>query len=782
MRMETIGKLGGMMAILITGALAATWTMSEEGLAVAWSLLGLNIILGVTVSASLIRAGRALSARQVRLETLEVEVSARTKQDSDQQAESHAAEERARRFEGLTRTFESKVGQMIQTLSTAAEEMTGTAKTMLETANHSDRLSKNVAAASAHASSNVETVAAATEQLSASIQEITRQVADSAHIAGQAVEETDRTDRAVQGLIGCTLKIGEVATIIQSIAQRTNLLALNATIEAARAGEMGKGFAVVASEIKALANQTARATEEIAGQIVDIQSAVGESVNAIQGIARIIDGIGKTTATISSAVQQQEAATREIARSIQEATGGTEQVSQTIVGVTEAASDTGRAADHVLDIANQLSARAEELGNEVNAFLAEVGVQSALRRRKSINFKTSKIRPGPARGPATAQVNGTGLAVDEAVVKVGILHSETGTMALTESGSIQAELLAIWQINHQGGVLGRQIDVVQEDGASADIAFVEKSLKLLTRDKVAAVFGCCTSASRKAVLPVFEKHNGILYYPTFYEGLEQSRNVIYTGQEATQQILVGLDWLMGERGARSFFLIGSDYIWPRVSNGIARRHIERSGGRVLAEEYAALGHTSFQALIARIKVAKPDVIYALIAGGSNVAFYKQLKAAGVDLGSQILMTNSVTEDELEGIGGDNFAGAYSCMKYFQSLDNPNNTAFVAAFKEMWGADSVIGDGAHNAYIAPWLWKLAVEKAGSFDVDKVVAASPGVAFNGAPVGSVRIHDNHHLWSRTCIGQALRDGQFKVICTTTDLIEPNPFPVGFNDLAA
>ncbi|WP_247887371.1 urea ABC transporter substrate-binding protein [Azospirillum sp. SYSU D00513] len=387
-----------------------------------------------------------------------------------------------------------------------------------------------------------------------------------------------------------------------------------------------------------------------------------------------------------------------------------------------------------------------------------------------------------AGGPATAQVNRTGLAVGDTTVKVGILHSETGTMALSESGSIQAELLAIRQINDMGGVLGRRIEVVQEDGASDWPTFAEKSAKLLGKDHVAAIFGCWTSASRKAVLPVLEKHRGMLYYPTFYEGLEQSRHVIYTGQEATQQILAGLDWLMREKGAKSFFLVGSDYIWPRESNKIARRHIERAGCRVVGEEYAELGHTQFQPVIAKIKAARPDVVYAIVVGGSNVAFYKQLKAAGIDLNTQMLMTNSVTEDEMLGIGGENIAGAYTCAKYFQTLADPNNKAFVGAFKEMWGDDSVIGDVTHNAYLGPWLWKLAVEKAGSFDVEKVAAASPGVEFTGAPVGYVRIHDNHHLWTKTRIGRARRDGQFDLVHETAGLIEPNPFPDDVRNVAA
>ncbi|RVV97043.1 urea ABC transporter substrate-binding protein [Mesobaculum littorinae] len=380
----------------------------------------------------------------------------------------------------------------------------------------------------------------------------------------------------------------------------------------------------------------------------------------------------------------------------------------------------------------------------------------------------------------TDQVNTTGLAVTDDTVQVGILHSITGTMAISETGSVQAEKLAIEQINAQGGVLGRKIETIQEDGASDWPTFAEKARKLLVNDKVASVMGCWTSASRKAVLPVFEQNNGFLYYPTFYEGLEESPNVIYTGQEATQQIIAGLDWVAREKGAKSFYLLGSDYIWPRTSNKIARKHIEdKLGGSVVGEEYYPLGHTQFNSVINKIRLKKPDVIYAIVVGGSNVAFYKQLKAAGIDMTeeSPLLLTISVTEDEIRGIGGENIEGAYACMKYFQSIENENNQEFVAAFKDAYGDDMVIGDVTQAAYLGPWLWKAAVEAAGSFDVDKVREASPGIELTSAPEGYVKIHKNHHLWSKTRVGHAKADGQYEVVFETDDLVEPNPFPEGY-----
>lgn len=383
-----------------------------------------------------------------------------------------------------------------------------------------------------------------------------------------------------------------------------------------------------------------------------------------------------------------------------------------------------------------------------------------------------------AAAPATATVNKTKLNVTDKFVYVGQLHSSTGTMAISETGSIQAERLAIDQINKSGGVLGRQIKIIQEDGASDWPTFAEKARKLTEKDKVAAIFGCWTSASRKAVLPIIERNNSLLYYPTFYEGLEQSKNVIYTGQEATQQVLESLNWLAREKKAKTFYLVGSDYIWPRTTMKIARTHIEKVlKGKVVGEGYYPLGNTQFGSLINKMKLKRPDAIIAAVVGGSNVSFYKQMKAAGVTGAKQTLLTYSVTEDELLGIGGENMTGFYSSMKYFQSLNNPNNIKFVQAFKAKYGQKAVVGDVTQAAYLGPWLWKAAVEKAGSFDVNNVVNASPGIELKTAPEGYVKIDANHHLWSKSRIGQVQPNGQFKVVYESKGLIKPNPFPKGY-----
>jgi len=357
-------------------------------------------------------------------------------------------------------------------------------------------------------------------------------------------------------------------------------------------------------------------------------------------------------------------------------------------------------------------------------------------------------------------------------VKVGIIHSLTGTMAISEASVVDAEKLAIDEINASGGVLGKTIEPIVEDGASDWPTFAEKARKLLENYHVVATFGAFTSASRKAVLPVFERNKALLYYPTFYEGLEKSPAIIYTGAEASQQTLAAVSWLMANKG-KTVYLVGSDYIWPRTTNKLARASVTKQGGSIVGEDYLPLGNIEFSSVINKIKAAKPDIVLSTIVGGSNVAFYKQLKAAGIDSSNQTLMALAVTEEEVTGIGAENLTGFLTCMSYFQSLKNPVNEKFVAAFKARYGDKRVVGDPMAAAYTAVYLWKKAVEKAGSFDVPAVIAASSELTLD-APEGEVKVHkDNHHLWKRARIGTLNAQGQVDVIYESAP-IEPNPFP--------
>ncbi len=394
---------------------------------------------------------------------------------------------------------------------------------------------------------------------------------------------------------------------------------------------------------------------------------------------------------------------------------------------------------------------------------------SNFNRRQFIKTSTAIAAAGAVPFPmlniktAGAQAN---------TVKVGILHSLTGTIAIAEKSVVDATQLAIEEVNKGGGVMGQKIEAIVEDGASDWPTFAEKARKLIEKDKVAAVFGCYTSASRKAVLPVFEKSKGLLYYPTYYEGLEQSPNIMYTAQEASQSVIAAMDWLMKNKG-KTFYMIGSDYIWPRTTIKIAKAVLAKNGGKLVGEDYYPLGHIEFSSALNKIKGAKPDVILNCVVGGSNVAFFKQLTAAGITGKNQTLLSLAVSEEEVSGIGSDNTVDTLTCMGYFQSLKNPANDKFVKAFKAKYGASRVVGDTLECGYNGVYLWKMAAEKAKSFDIEKVVAASSGLEID-APEGKVKFHaSNHHLWKHARIGTFLPDGQVSMIYESP-LIEPNPFP--------
>ncbi len=393
-----------------------------------------------------------------------------------------------------------------------------------------------------------------------------------------------------------------------------------------------------------------------------------------------------------------------------------------------------------------------------------------LNRRRFIQAGGSLIAVAATSG--SSLIPSMAFAADKPV-KLGLLHSLSGTIAISEASLVDTEKLAIDEINAAGGVMGRQIQAIVADGGSDNATFAEKAKMLLERDKVAAIVGCYTSSSRKAVLPVLNRDKGLLYYPTYYEGEEEDSQVIYTSQEATQSVIPAMEWMAKEKG-KTFFLVGSDYIYPRVCNKIAKPTIARVGGKVLGEEYIPLGNTEFSSIINKIKAAKPDCIYSTVVGGSNVAFYKQLKAAGIDGTKPALLSTLVTENEIDGIGRENAVGFYSCMGYFQSIKSPVNEKFIKAFKAKYGQNRSIGDPMECAYNSVYLWKLGVEKAKSFAPNAVIAASGGIQID-APEGIVRIHKtNHHVWKKVRIGKARMDGQFDIVWESKGLIEPNPFP--------
>ncbi|WP_163581547.1 urea ABC transporter substrate-binding protein [Gracilibacillus saliphilus] len=361
---------------------------------------------------------------------------------------------------------------------------------------------------------------------------------------------------------------------------------------------------------------------------------------------------------------------------------------------------------------------------------------------------------------------------DGDTIKVGILHSLSGTMAISETSVQQAELLAIKEINENGGVLGKQLEPVIEDGASDWPTFAEKANKLLQQDEVATIFGGWTSASRKAMLPVVEEHNGLLFYPVQYEGMEASPNIFYTGAAPNQQIVPAVDWLLENRGD-SFFLLGSDYVFPRTANAAIRAQLDNEGAELVGEEYTPLGHTDYNTVIAKIKNENPDVIFNTLNGDSNVAFFKQLKDAGITSDDMTVLSVSVAEEEIKGIGADVIEGHLTSWNYYQTTDTSENKEFVANYQEEYGEDAVTADPIEAGYFGVHLWAQAVEEAGTTDVDEVREAAKGITFE-APNGTVTIDgDNQHVYKTVRIGEVQSDGMISELWQTEEPVKPDPY---------
>ena len=366
---------------------------------------------------------------------------------------------------------------------------------------------------------------------------------------------------------------------------------------------------------------------------------------------------------------------------------------------------------------------------------------------------------------------GEGGATSGETVKVGILHSLSGTMAISEVAVRDAELLAIEEINAKGGVLGKQIEPVVEDGASDWPTFAEKAEKLITTDKVATVFGGWTSASRKAMLPVFEGLKGLLWYPVQYEGLEASPNIFYTGATTNQQIIPALDY-MKEQGLTKVYLVGSDYVFPRTANKIIKAYAEANGLQIVGEDYLPLGDTGVSTIISKVLAAQPQVVFNTLNGDSNVAFFKELKAKGNTPDKIQTISVSVAEEEVGGIGIENIAGHLVAWNYYQTTDTPANAKFVEAFKAKYGESRVTADPIEAGYNAVYLWAAAVEKAGSFEVDKVRAAVDGLSLD-LPEGKVTIDgDNQHVSKTARIGKINESGLIDEVWSSGSPIEPDP----------
>ncbi len=374
-------------------------------------------------------------------------------------------------------------------------------------------------------------------------------------------------------------------------------------------------------------------------------------------------------------------------------------------------------------------------------------------------------------------------------IKIGVLHSLSGTMAISETVLKDTVLMAIDDINAKGGVLGKKLEPVVVDPASNWPLFAEKAKQLITQDKVAVVFGCWTSVSRKSVLPVFEQNNGLLFYPVQYEGEELSKNVFYTGAAPNQQAIPAVEYLMSKEGggARRFVLLGTDYVYPRTTNKILRAFLKSKGVKEadILETYTPFGHSDYQTIVADIKkfsTGGKTAVISTINGDSNVPFYKELGNAGLKAKDVPVVAFSVGEEELRGVDAKPLVGHLAAWNYFMSVKNPTNTAFIQQWSEYAKAKNIAGhkdkpltnDPMEATWIGIHMWKQAVEKAKSTDVDKVIAAMAGQTFTAPDGFSVKMDEkNHHLHKPVMVGEIKADGQFSVVWKTKGPIKAQPW---------
>jgi urea transport system substrate-binding protein len=399
-----------------------------------------------------------------------------------------------------------------------------------------------------------------------------------------------------------------------------------------------------------------------------------------------------------------------------------------------------------------------------------------------------KTSAGLIAAAGTAPWSTNVFADDKAPIKVGVLHSLSGTMAISETALKNTALMTFEEINAKGGVMGRKIEAVVVDPASNWPLFAEKARQLITQDKVAAVFGCWTSVSRKSVLPVFEELNNLLFYPVQYEGEELSQNVFYTGAAPNQQAIPAVEYLMGEEGgaAKRWFLLGTDYVYPRTTNKILRAFLKskKVDEKDIEEIYTPFGHSDYQTIVANIKkfaAGGKTAVVSTINGDSNVPFYKELGNQGLKATDVPVVAFSVGEEELRGIDTKPLVGHLAAWNYFMSVKNAQNDAFIKLYKDWAKKNSVpnldtvvTNDPMEATYVGIHMWKQAVEKAKSAEVDKVRKAMSGQTFK-SPCGFTLKMDetNHHLHKPVMIGEVTGNGQFNVVWKTKGPVRAQPW---------
>jgi urea transport system substrate-binding protein len=635
----------------------------------------------------------------------------------------------------FTQRFRSTIDNLTGTFQSAGEEIrVTTANLGARNRDMSQRTAHAVDAATI-ASRDVAAVADAARGLLTLIVQCTTEATATKDATDRTIADLTHTDFTVRSLAAAAERIGAVVRLIEAIASQTSLLALNATIEAARAGAAGKGFAVVASEVKILAQQTAKATGDISAQIHDIQHAVNETVDAIAGVS-------SSVTTMSNANRQLTGILDHQAEEINRIGNRAEQVADTVAGVlpeiSTIASSVEEAGNGVLATAEDLLGRSQWLVDAVTRYFSDLEFGS---------------------------------------IKIGILHSLSGTMTASERPLQELLVMLIERQNARGGLLGRPLEPVIVNPNSDPRAYAELARKLIAEDKVAAIFGCWSSASRKEVLPIVERDKALLFYPSQYEGEESSRNIFYTGATPPQQAIPAVNFLR-DQGIRRFFLVGTDYIYPRTTNAVLKGYLASQGITECPERYTALGQRDWRAVVEEIRRfarGGRTAIIATISGDANVHFFRELANQDVVAADIPVMSLSINEAELPALKHSNVAGHFVAWNYLHAFETPENRAFIAEWRRFTGKpDAMTNDPMEATWIGFNLWAAAVEAAGTTNVDKVRTALGDSRFT-APSGFSVLMDakTHHLYKPVMIGRIGDDGRILPVSVTEGLVPPEPW---------
>jgi urea transport system substrate-binding protein len=635
----------------------------------------------------------------------------------------------------FTQRFRSTIDELTVTFQSAGEEIRITTANLDARNKDMSARAANAVEAAAGARRDVAAVADAARGLLALIIDCSAEAAAAKDATDRTIADLGHTDFTVRSLAAAAERIGAVVKLIEAIASQTSLLALNATIEAARAGAAGRGFAVVASEVKTLAQQTAKATAEIGTQIHDIQHAVNETVEAISGVSSSVATMSDANRQLTGILDHQAAEINRIGNSAEQVAGA---VAGVLPEISTIATSVEEAGNGVVATAEDLLGRSQWLVEAVTRYFADLEFGS---------------------------------------IKIGILHSLSGTMTASERPLQELLVLLIERQNARGGLLGRPLEPVIVNPHSDPKAYAELAEKLIREDKVAALFGCWSSASRKEVLPIVERDNALLFYPSQYEGEEASRNIFYTGATPPQQAIPAVNFLL-DQGIRRFFLVGTDYIYPRTTNAVLKGYLASKGIAECRERYTALGQSDWRAVvedIRRFARGGRTAIVATVAGDANVHFFRELANQEIIAAEIPVMSLSINEAELAALKHSNVSGHFVAWNYLHAFDTPENREFIAEWRRFTGkTDAVTNDPMEATWIGFQLWAAAVEAAGTTDVDKVRDALGGRRITAPSGFSVQMDaKTHHLFKPVMIGRITDDGRILPVSVTEGLVPPEPW---------